>query len=98
RYGLYGPPDAAAIVRAIGSRRRPNGPIVKPWLSGDHAAFWWTDPLPGIIDAANVVRRRVGGGVDAVRARGRRYLTAIGLTGDPTAPVIGSGGAENRNS
>jgi hypothetical protein len=27
-----------------------------------------------------------------------RYFTAIGLIGDPTAPVIGSGGAQNKNS
>ncbi len=26
------------------------------------------------------------------------YLTAIGLTGEPTAPVIGSGAAVSRNS
>ena len=27
-----------------------------------------------------------------------RYFTAIGLIGEPTAPVIGSAGATNRNS
>jgi hypothetical protein len=27
-----------------------------------------------------------------------RYLMASGLIGDPTAPVIGKGGATNRNS
>ncbi len=27
-----------------------------------------------------------------------RYLMASGLTGEPTAPVIGSAGATNRNS
>jgi hypothetical protein len=26
------------------------------------------------------------------------YFTAIGLIGEPTAPVIGSGGPQNRNS
>jgi hypothetical protein len=28
----------------------------------------------------------------------KRYFTAIGLIGDPTAPVIGSGGALKRKS
>ena len=32
------------------------------------------------------------------RRRDRRYLIASGLTGEPTAPVIGIAGATNRNS
>jgi predicted ATP-grasp superfamily ATP-dependent carboligase len=72
RYGLYGPPDAAAIVRALRSFQRPRGPILRPWLLGDHAAFWWTDPLPGLIDGANVVRRRLGDGIASGRTWVRR--------------------------
>ena len=30
--------------------------------------------------------------------RNNRYLTAYGLTGEPTPPVIGSAGATNMNS
>jgi hypothetical protein len=37
-----------------------------------------------------------GGNPSAIKYGG--YLIASGLTGEPTAPVIGSAGATNRNS
>jgi D-aspartate ligase len=84
RYGLYGPPDGAAIVRALASRRRPSGPVLRPWLLGDHAAFWWNDPVPGLIDAWYVVRRRLGDAFAFVRTRARRRGPALPGTPDPT--------------
>ena len=46
-------------------------------------------------DAAAARRAGDGGG----RARAfHRYFIAIGLMGEPTAPVTGSGGAQKKNS
>ena len=48
RYGMYEIPDATAIARAWRPRRRPEGPVIRPWLRGDRALFWWRDPLPAV--------------------------------------------------
>jgi D-aspartate ligase len=61
RYGLYEMPDAAAIIRAVASGRRPDGPVLRSWLLGDHAVFWPSDPMPGLIDLARGIRRRLSG-------------------------------------
>jgi len=61
RYGLYETPDATAIARAWSSFHRPEGPILKPWLTGDHALFWWSDPLPAVADLWRSLRGRVRG-------------------------------------
>jgi len=72
RYGLYEMPDAAAIIRAIASRRRPDGPVFRSWLLGDHAVFWPSDPLPGLLDLARAIRRRILGAVGRVSVRAPR--------------------------
>ncbi len=59
RYGLYELPDAAAIVRAWKSMHRPEGPVLAPWLHGDRAIFWWTDPFPAVIDVWRALRRNL---------------------------------------
>jgi predicted ATP-grasp superfamily ATP-dependent carboligase len=48
RYGLFEIVDAAAVLDALRRGRRPPGPVLGPWLRGDRALFWWTDPLPAI--------------------------------------------------
>lgn len=67
RYGLYEVPDVAALLRAWSSLRRPTGPVIGPWLRGDHTLLWWSDPLPGGADLWRAVRRRL-----AAAARGGR--------------------------
>jgi predicted ATP-grasp superfamily ATP-dependent carboligase len=66
RYGMYEIPDATAIARALVSRRRPAGPVVRPWLRGDKALFWWTDPMPGVEGVRQLVGRRLGRMVGSV--------------------------------
>lgn len=66
RYSVYEAMDVAAVLRALRSRHRPNGPVLRPWVFGDRAAFWWSDPLPGVVDFWNAVRARL-----AVTIRGR---------------------------
>jgi D-aspartate ligase len=58
RYGVVEIPDAAALVRAWSSFHRPEGPVLRPWLRGDHALFWWSDPLPAVVDLWRAIRRR----------------------------------------
>ncbi len=72
RYGMYEILDATAIARAWVSRRRPAGPVVKPWLRGDRALFWFRDPMPALGGIGQIVTRRLGRAVDrlpGVRAR-----------------------------
>lgn len=59
RYGLYEIPDAAALLRAWGSLRRPEGAVLAPWLRGDHALFWWSDPLPAMAGVWAALARRL---------------------------------------
>lgn len=58
RYAVYETPDATSIVRAWTSRKRPDGPVIRPWLRGDHALFWWRDPWPAVVDVSRAVRGR----------------------------------------
>jgi predicted ATP-grasp superfamily ATP-dependent carboligase len=67
RYGHYEAADAAAIVRAWAHGRRPNGSVLRPWLLGDHLMFWWSDPVPGLLDVRNALVRRAGGALAAIR-------------------------------
>lgn len=69
RYGLNGIPDANAILRAWRARRRPEGPVVRPWLRGDQILFSWRDPLPGVVEAWRSVRRRTRRAWRRLRAR-----------------------------
>ena len=59
RYAVYETPDASAIVRAWTSMKRPDGPVIRPWLRGDHALFWARDPWPFFQDIARALRGRV---------------------------------------
>jgi predicted ATP-grasp superfamily ATP-dependent carboligase len=72
RYGLYEIPDAAAVLRAWSSFHRPEGPVVEPWLRGDHALLWRSDPLPAVADAWQVLKRQLGGALGQLRRVVRR--------------------------
>lgn len=73
RYGRYEIPDATAIVRAWSALHRPEGPVIGPWLRGDRALFWWSDPLPAIIGVWQILERRLGRTLGRFRrATGRR--------------------------
>ena len=59
RYAVYETPDASAIVRAWTSLKRPDGPVIRPWLRGDHALFWARDPWPFVQDMGRALRGRL---------------------------------------
>jgi predicted ATP-grasp superfamily ATP-dependent carboligase len=67
RYGLYELPDAAALLRAWSSFHRAEGPVLGPWLKGDHALFWWSDPMPAAVDVWRALQRRIGGAFARLR-------------------------------
>jgi predicted ATP-grasp superfamily ATP-dependent carboligase len=69
RYGMYEIPDATAIARALASRRQPPGPVVRSWLRGDKALFWWSDPMPALGGLGLSVGRRVGRTTSRLRRR-----------------------------
>jgi D-aspartate ligase len=87
RYGMYEVLDAAAIARAIASRRRPDGPVLRPWLLGDKALFWWSDPMPALGNLGQLVSRRVSRTIDRVRGTAR----PSGETGDASNPAVPAG-------
>jgi predicted ATP-grasp superfamily ATP-dependent carboligase len=60
RYGMYEIVDATAILNAWRRLRRPAGPVLGPWLRGDRALFWWSDPLPAVRDVSQIAARRAG--------------------------------------
>jgi D-aspartate ligase len=66
KYGLYEIADAAALMRAWTHFRRAEGPVLRPWLNGDHALFRWGDPLPAVVDVWRTLRR----------LRGRKFMHA----------------------
>jgi D-aspartate ligase len=61
RLGMYEIPDGTAILRAWVARRRPDGPILRMWLTGDRALFWWRDPMPAVSAIWQIVAKRLGG-------------------------------------
>jgi D-aspartate ligase len=67
RYGMYEIPDATAIVRAWSGFHRPEGPVLEPWLRGDRALFWWSDPLPAVSGVLQILGRRAGRTLGQVR-------------------------------
>jgi predicted ATP-grasp superfamily ATP-dependent carboligase len=69
RYGMYEIPDATAIARAIASRRRPAGPVLRSWARGDKALFWWSDPMPALGGLGQSVGRRLGRAASRLRGR-----------------------------
>jgi predicted ATP-grasp superfamily ATP-dependent carboligase len=74
RFAVVEPRDLRAIVHALRARRLPHGPVVRPWLFGDHTHFWPSDPLPAFNGLIRRVRRR----------RGADGGPAGSVTGDPT--------------
>ena len=56
RYAVVEPRDLRAVARALRSGKLPSGPVIRPWLFGDHTHFRWSDPFP----AFNGVIRGVG--------------------------------------
>jgi D-aspartate ligase len=73
RFAHYEVPDAASIVRALLHGRRPDGPVLRTWLTGDHSMFWWSDPVPGLLDYRNALVRR---GHDVARRLRREPVSA----------------------
>jgi D-aspartate ligase len=65
RHGLYEFLDAFSLAGAIASGRRPEGPVLRPWLTGDRTLFWWSDPLPAVGGAVQAVRRRVDAPIES---------------------------------
>jgi D-aspartate ligase len=59
RFSLYETMDAAALLRAWTSFHRPQGPVVKVWATGDRMVFWWSDPLPAVLDVGRAIQRRL---------------------------------------
>lgn len=59
RRALYEFGDARAILVAVREGRRPEGSVVRTWLLGDRALFWWRDPLPALGGVLAVLRRRI---------------------------------------
>ncbi|HET8785772.1 MAG TPA: ATP-grasp domain-containing protein [Candidatus Limnocylindrales bacterium] len=86
RFGLYEIPDATAIVRAIGSRRRPHGPVLRSWLFGDKALFWWNDPMPALAAVGQLVARRLARARDRVGDRSAPS-TELSEASNPAVPA-----------
>lgn len=72
RYAMYEFRDAAAVMHALRSFRRPEGPVLGPWLWGDHTVFWWRDPMPALSGLSKVIGRRVSRGRDKLRRHSPR--------------------------
>jgi D-aspartate ligase len=84
RYGMYEILDAAAIGRSIASGRRPHGAVLKPWLLGDKALFWWSDPMPALGALTQAVTRRFGRRIERRRSAGAPSTE----TGEASNPVV----------
>lgn len=71
RHAFYEIADAKAIVHALRNGRRPEGAILRPWLTGDRALWWWKDPKPALGLVSRRIRRvlgrspRSGGGAES---------------------------------
>ena len=103
RYGLYEFRDAVAIGGYLRRLRRPDGPVIGPWLRGDRTVFWWRDPAARR-STARPDSSRVGwdGGVGrrpVPAARPTRLLDRDRVDGRSDATGDGQRRrAENRNS
>lgn len=60
RHALYEFGDAKAIAAAWRAGRRPEGSVVRTWLTGDRALFWWRDPMPALGGMLDAIGRRIG--------------------------------------
>jgi hypothetical protein len=77
-YAVYETPDATSIVRAWTSRKRPDGPVIRPWLRGDHALTWLRDPWPAVVDISRAVRGRASSSFGRFRRPATAPLTKVG--------------------
>lgn len=68
RYAMYEFGDANAIMGAFRNGRRPEGAVLRPWLTADRALFWWKDPMPALGGVWQAARRRA----TRFASRGRR--------------------------
>ncbi len=59
-YGLYEINDAVAIKEARQAGDTAIGPVLRPWLLGHRALFWWRDPGPAVMEVQADLRRRLG--------------------------------------
>lgn len=75
-HALYEFGDAKAIAGALARRRRPEGAVLRTWLTGDRALFWWRDPMPAV------------GGLFA--ATGRRIARLFGRGSQRTTDQVGT--------
>ncbi len=82
-YGLYEINDAVAIKRAREAGNTPVGPVLRPWLLGHRALFWWRDPGPAVMEVMADLGRRVG------RRLGRSD-PALGRSGGEAEDLPGS--------
>ena len=105
RYGMYEIPDAAAIVRAWRRGRRPTDRSSGRGCAATRRCSGRATRCPRLSRRSwQIAGRRSAAVASGPRAATRPapsrsgYLIASGLTGEPTPPVIGSGGAANRNS
>jgi predicted ATP-grasp superfamily ATP-dependent carboligase len=76
-YGLFEINDAVAIKEAHQAGEGAIGPVLRPWLLGRRALFWWHDPLPAVMEVQADLRRRLG------RRLGRSGPSPTQLGGEP---------------
>lgn len=74
-YGIYEINDAAALKAAWAAGERELGPVLRPWLLGNRALFWWRDPAPALMEIGVHARRRV--------------VRRFGLSGRPLGRLAG---------
>jgi D-aspartate ligase len=55
-FGIYEIHDAVALNRSWSSRRWHDGPLLRPWLTGHRALFWWRDPRPALTEVQAALR------------------------------------------
>ncbi|NJD26777.1 MAG: hypothetical protein FIA92_00580 [Chloroflexi bacterium] len=58
RHGIYELPEIRALVSAWSALRRPDGPVIGPWLRGDHILLSRRDPMPAVAAVWNAASRR----------------------------------------
>jgi predicted ATP-grasp superfamily ATP-dependent carboligase len=58
-FGIYEINDAVALKRSWQGGRRQVGPVMRPWLIGHRALFWWSDPGPALMELQADLRRRL---------------------------------------
>ena len=87
RYGLYEVPDIAAITQAWFARHRPDGPVLRSWLTGDRTLFWWSDPLPAVRQVQLTLGRHLGRSRGAAPRPTRGSPAPAEIAGVPTGDL-----------